>query len=158
VASSFFLETDGMKRILLIPVLSLAALLSVGCNYDGNTIRAEVPGGNHGQSGMVPTSGNYTLFHVTEFDKWGAPTKTVKVATLNLKENERVGFRYVVPEDKQYDADARSQVVAYAGSHEWALGPIQGFDDHYYWANPDEWDGYWSMRPVKVLGNKATMY
>ena len=43
-----------MKRILLIPVLSLAAALLVGCTYDGDTIRAEVPGGYHGQSGVAP--------------------------------------------------------------------------------------------------------
>jgi hypothetical protein len=147
-----------MKRFLLIPALTLAGLVSVGCNYDGNTIQAEVPSGYHGQTGNVPTSGQYTLFHVTEFDKWGAPTKTEKVATKTLHENEKVGFDYILPADKAYDADARSDVWAFAGSYRVNLGPIQTLNDHYYWANPDDWDGYWSMRPERVLAKKATMY
>ena len=147
-----------MKLTLFIPALALAALFTTGCSYDPSPIAAEAPGGTHGMAGPVPTSGSYTLYHVTEFDVWGAPVQTEKVKTITLKANERVGFEYVMPPENKWDAEAHSDVMAYAGSWSKNLGPIQTLNDHYYWANPDDWSGYWSTRPERVLMKKATLY
>ena len=154
-----FMENDRMKRNFLIAALGLVALALTGCSYEGSAITAEVPGGYHGQSGTAPSNGVYTLFHVTEFDVWGAPSKTEKVTTIQLKASEHLGFEYYMPADKAYQADAHSDVIAYAGSKfRKNLGSIQTMDDHYYWANADDWDGYWSSRPMRVLGKRATLY
>ena len=147
-----------MKLSLLIPGLAVAALFVTGCNYDPSPIAAEAPGGTRGIAGPVPASGPWTLFHVTEYDMWGAPVQTEKVITLQLKANERVGFQYVLPPDQNWEPDAHSDVIAYAGSWHKDLGPIQTLNDHYYWANPEEWNGYWSQRPTRVLAKRATLY
>ncbi|HZK82745.1 MAG TPA: hypothetical protein VFC46_16795 [Humisphaera sp.] len=147
-----------MKHLLLIPVIVFAALFSVGCSYDANTIRAEAPGGTHGQCNAVGVSGTYTLYHVTQFDMWGAPVTTEKLVSLNLTGNEHVGFDYVTPKDQQYNGDAKSEVIAYAGKFRRNLGPITSINEKYYWADPNEWEGYWSSRPERVLAKRATMY
>jgi hypothetical protein len=153
------MENDRMKRIFLISALALFATALTGCTYEGSSITAEAPGGYNPQKGVAPSSGTYTLFHVTEFDVWGAPSKFEKVVTVRLKEKDRVGFDYVIPADKMYDADAHSDVVAYAGAgFRKNLGPIQTMDDHYYWANPDDWSTYWAGRPTRVLGKRFTLY
>ena len=75
------------------------------------------------------------------------------------KEHDSLGFQYdcaLLP--KQYDADATSDVIAFARSWKLNLGPIKTLNDHYYWANPDDWDGYWAMRPERVLAKRATLY
>ena len=84
---------------------------------------------------------------------------TEKVVTLDLRANDRVGFEYVMPKDKEYMQDAQSDVVAFAGpSQHWNLGPITSIDDHYYWCSPDNWDLFWAGRPERVLAQKTIQY
>ncbi|HWE02064.1 MAG TPA: hypothetical protein VG326_06600 [Tepidisphaeraceae bacterium] len=147
-----------MKHLSLIPFLLLAALFSVGCTYDAATISAEAPGGTHGQCKAIDAPGTYALFHVTQFDMWGAPVTTEKLITLNLKDKDHLGFEYIIPKDQQYNGDAKSEVVAYAGSFKRNLGPITSINEKYYWADPNDWDGYWKSRPERVLAKRATMY
>lgn len=146
-----------MKRILFTAVLAFAAVLSTGCA--GSAIKAEAPGGTAGQTGTVPSSGSYTLYHVTKFDRWGAPETTEKVITVDLRANDRVGFQYVLPKEKQYMQDAHSEVVAFAGAtFRQNLGPITTLDDHYYWCSPNDWDSFWALRPERVVAAKAMQY
>lgn len=148
-----------MKRYLLLtPVLALTALLSTGCSYDAGTIRAQTPGGSHNQAGVTDGAGQYALFHVTSFDMWGAPVTTEKLDTVSMGADQPIGFQFIVPKDKQWDPDAQSDVVAYAGSFRRNLGPIHSMDEKYFWAIPGEWDGYWASRPERILIKRATMY
>ena len=145
-----------MKRIFLIAALALPAALLTGCAE--SSIKAEAPGGDHGQAGTVSSSGSYTLYHVTKFDNWGAPETTEKVITLDLKANDKLGFEYYLPKEKQFSPDAQSDVVAFAGSYRANLGPIQSINDHYYWCSPNDWSGYWAARPERVVIQKAVQY
>jgi len=147
-----------MKRYLLLtPVLAMAAVLSTGC-ADSGTIRAQTPGGStYTQAGVTQNAGQYALFHVTSFDEWGAPVTTEKLDTLTLGANVPVGFQFIVPKDRQYDPDAQSDIIAYAGSFRRNLGPVHSIDEKYFWAIPGEWDGYWSGRPERVLTKRLTM-
>lgn len=146
-----------MKRTLLTAALALSAVaLLTGCSE--SAIRAEAPGGTHGTTGVIPASGAYTLYHVSKMDNWGAPVTTEKVITLNLKENERVGFLYELASDKQFNPDAQSSVVAFAGTFKKDLGPIRSIEDHYYWCSPADWDQYWAGRPSRVVAQKVVQY
>ena len=148
-----------MKRTLITAVLALSAVaLLTGCS--DTPIRAEAPGSSTaGQTGVIPSSGSYTLYHVTKSDYWGAPATTEKIVTLDLKANDRVGFKYELAADKQFNPDARSSVVAFAGSSfSKDLGPVQSLEDHYYWCSPSEWDSFWAGRPTRVVAQKAIQY
>ena len=148
-----------MKRILLTAVLALTAVLSTGCAGDGNSIIAEAPGGPHPRNGVVPSTGTYTLYHVTKFDEWGCPVTTVKVVTLELKAEEHVGFEYLLPKERQYNSDDQSDVIASAGANfRQNLGPVQSIEDHYYWCSPSDWNVFWATRPERVVFRKAVQY
>jgi hypothetical protein len=67
-----FTETDSMKHFLITPVLTLAALLAVGCGHS-DPIRAEAPGGRIGQSHHIKSDGTYALYHVTQWTDMGQP-------------------------------------------------------------------------------------
>ncbi len=137
-----------MKPFLLIPVLALTVLTSFGCSIaEHPSIPASVPGGRFGQSNKVAQAGTYAVYRVTQWDMWGAPVNAEKVISVDVQANDRVGFDFVMPKEKQYSPDAQSDVVAYAGSRRINLGPLVGIDEHYFWANPNDWDGYWLGAP-----------
>lgn len=145
-----------MKRTLFAVGLSLAAL-SLGCG-SSQTIKAETPGGSANLAGHVDATGTYALYHVTSTDKFGVPTHYEKVTTVDLQANEQLGFQFVMPKEKQWNPDAKSDVIAYAGSKNWNLGPITSMNEHYYWANPNEWDGYWAGKPERAVLQRLVQY
>lgn len=137
-----------MKLIPLSPVLMLASLLAVGCG-SSNPIRAEAPGGNKGLSHRVHSSGTYSLYHVTQWNGQGQPVNAKIVASYRLQRNQRVGFKYVFGSNAQWEPDAQSSVIAFAGDHSLDLGPIHSPYEKYYWADPSGWGAYWSTAPAR---------
>src|SRR5471032_1561380 len=109
------MENNRMKRILLTAGLALAAVTSFGCS-SGSTIKAEVPGGTYAKPGIIESSGSYTLYHVTKLNIWGGPDQYEKVTTVDLKASDSIGFEYVMTKEKQWDPDAKSDIIAYAGT------------------------------------------
>ncbi|HZL36144.1 MAG TPA: hypothetical protein VFC78_12580 [Tepidisphaeraceae bacterium] len=145
-----------MKRFLLTPALLMTALLAAGCG-SGNPIRAEAPGGNKGLSHRVHGDGSYGLYHVTQWNQMGQPVNPKVIVTYKLKSHQRVGFEYVMGPDQQWQPQPQSDVVAFAGSHRIALGPIHSPTEKYYWANVDGWDAYWLAAPERHVMQAATM-
>lgn len=149
-----------MKRFLLLPLLAVTTLACFGCGSNNNGgVRASVPGGAYSaQSATADAEGTFALYRVMHFDKLGVPLDAEKIASVNLHSSDRLGFDYVVPSDKKWDADTHSDVVAYAGSFRQNLGPILTINEKYFWCNPNEWDGYWSGQPARVLESRFTFH
>ena len=153
---SCFLEIERMKRNLFTVLLTLAGSMLVGC-AGPSAIKAQAPGGSP-LTGSVSSAGSYTLYHVSKFDEWGQPAHTDKLATVQLNADEHIGFKYVLPKEQQYNPDAQSSLVAYAGSFTQEIGAIPSINDHYYWCSPSDWDNYWAGHPARWAFKTAVQY
>jgi hypothetical protein len=151
-----FTETDSMKHFLIFPVLTLAALLAVGCGHS-DPIRAEAPGGRIGQSHHIKSDGTYALYHVTQWTDMGQPKAVEKIAAMNLKAGDRVGFDYFSDPNTVWQPDAHVDIVAFAGSSfRRNLGPVRSRTEKFYWADVNGWDGYWAGEPERGFFRMAT--
>jgi hypothetical protein len=151
-----FTETDSMKHFLITPVLTLAALLAVGCG-NSDPIRAEAPGGRIGQSHHIKSDGTYALYHVTRWNDMGQPKAVEKITTLHLKSGDRVGFDYVADPETIWEPDAHVDIVAFANnSFRRNLGPVRSRTEKFYWADENGWDGYWAGEPQRGFFRMAT--
>jgi hypothetical protein len=145
-----------MKHFLLTPVLTLAALLAVGCGHS-DPIRAEAPGGTIGQSHHVKSDGRLALYHVTQWNSMGQPEHAEKIATVPVKRGDRVGFDYVLDPQKAWVPDAHMDLVAFAdNSYRLNLGPVRSRTEKFYWAYEDGWDAYWAGQPQRTFWKTAT--
>ena len=146
-----------MIRTFFILVGCLLTASLMGCSQGGKAIYAAAPDSNFSTSYTVRDGGKYSLYRVTRWNQDGQPENAEKLATYDLRPNERVGFNWVVDHSRMYDPDAHMNLQAYAGGNHINLGPIVSKDQKYYWADPSAWGSYWSGEPGRQFNRTLSM-
>ena len=144
-----------MTRSLIVSVLAGVGLLGVGCAQHTPGVVASAP--SPGLTGRIPSTGHYTLYHVGSFDGTGQPQGTMEVASYDLQEGERVGFRWETDPSNVSHPNAQLQLVAFAGNNTQNLGPIKTRDEKYFWSNGTGWKSHWSLENVNGFARRVTL-
>ncbi len=147
----------NLRAASLAFTVIVVSALSGGCgNSSSSSLVAQAPGSNHPITAKTPTDGQYTLYRVTRFNGFGQPLDSKAIATYHLPRGEPIGFRWVSERAQNWHPHATLLLQAYAGDHEEDLGPITSTTEKYFWANPDNWKKYWTMRPGYAIEQRIT--
>jgi len=143
-----------MTRSLIVSVLAGLGLFGVGCSSHVGGIIASAPSPD--LTGRIPSTGHYTLYHVGSFDG-GKPQGTMEVASYDLQEGEKVGFRWEKNAATVNSPVSQLQLVAYAGNNAQSLGPIKSREEKYFWANSAGWNSHWHLENANGFVRRVTL-
>jgi hypothetical protein len=119
---------------------------------DGDS-RTGPPGSDHPITGQANAEGEYGLYHVTQFNKWGQPTEYKMLASYHLQAGDPLGFHWVIDKANINSPGAHMTLEAFAGDNKTALGPITTMIEKYYWSNTATWDANWHSEPAAAVVN-----
>lgn len=151
-----------MVRCFSNACLGLALICSVaaiggGCASPAQSaIFAQVPGSDRPISTKTPADGEFSLYRVTQFNRFGLPEDAKVIASYHLPRGEPIGFRWTTPHAEAWHPNATLQLQAFAGDHVDDLGAITSMTEKYYWANPAEWSHYWTIAPAVGFEQRVT--
>lgn len=132
------------NRLLAAIALSTLTTLLTGCG--GGTVQAVAPSHQSHLTAVAPESGRYVLYRATGLDQDAEPT-VERVWPVSLMKGQRLGFKWVVTKEHEWDAQGGFHLVAYAGNDSRDLGPFIDRDVKYAWGGEgDDVMGYFHGR------------
>lgn len=132
-------------RLATAAALTLFTALLAGC---GGSVQAVAPSHQSHLNATAPESGRYVLYRATGLDQNADPTLE-RIWSVSLMNGQRLGFKWVVNKQHEWDAEGGFHLVAYAGNDSRDLGPFVDRDVKYAWAGQgDDVMGYFHSRSV----------
>ena len=130
-------------RLLTAFALTSFATLLAGC---GGSVVAVAPSHESQLTATARESGRYVLYRATGLDQNDEPTLE-RIWAVSLMNGQRLGFKWVVSKQHEWDPEGGFHLVAYAGNESRDLGPFIDRDVKYAWgAQGDDVMGYFHGR------------